>query len=136
MRGRVVVLVLAAAAVTGCGGRSASSGSSTANVGSTTLEISISNGGGKDTLTKMWTLTCPAGGTLPDAEQACRNLERLDDPFGPVPKSVACTEVYGGPQVAEVHGTFRDKPVNTRFSRTNGCEIARWNRVRFLFPDT
>ena len=51
-------------------------------------------------------------------------------------KSVACTEIYGGPEIADVQGTFRGKPVNTRFLRTNGCEIARWNRVRFLFPDT
>ena len=131
---RVLAVLVAALAVTGCGGKSAAPSDDTRRNAS--LEISISNGG-KDTLTKVWTLNCPAAdGTLPDAEQACRNLERLDDPFGPVPKTIACTEVYGGPQVAEVHGTFRDKPVNTDFRRTNGCEIARWNRVLFLFPDT
>ena len=25
--------------------------------------------------------------------------------------------------------------VRASFSRTNGCELARWTRVRFLFPD-
>jgi hypothetical protein len=129
---KVLVFVLAALAVAGCGEQDAADDSpeSTAS-----LEISISNGG-KDTPTKVWTLRCPAAGTLPDAEQACLNLARLNDPFGPVPKSVACTEIYGGPEIAVVQGTFRDKPVNTEFRRTNGCEIARWNRVRFLFPDT
>ena len=131
---KVWVFVLAALAVAGCGGESEPSpGDSTASPAS--LEISISSGV-KDAPTKVWTLRCPPGGTLPDAAQACLNLERLHDPFGPVPKSVACTEIYGGPEIADVQGTFRGKPVNTRFLRTNGCEIARWNRVRFLFPDT
>ena len=131
---KVWVFVLAALAVAGCGGESEPSpGNSTESPAS--LEISISSGT-KDAPTKVWTLRCPPGGTLPDADQACLNLERLHDPFGPVPKSVACTEIYGGPEIADVQGTFRGKPVNTRFLRTNGCEIARWNRVRFLFPDT
>jgi hypothetical protein len=131
---RVLVFVLAALAVAGCGEESEpSAGNSTASPAS--LEISISSGV-KDAPTKVWTLRCPPGGTLPDAAQACLNLERLHDPFGPVPKSVACTEIYGGPEIADVQGTFRGKPVNTRFLRTDGCEIARWNRVRFLFPDT
>ena len=131
---KALVVVLAALAATGCGGKSATSGDDPTSQAS--LEISVSNGG-KETVTKVWTLDCPeAGGSLPDAEQACHNLARLDDPFGAVPKTIACTEVYGGPEVGEVHGTFRDKPVNTEFRRTNGCEIARWNRVRFLFPDT
>ena len=29
---------------------------------------------------------------------------------------------------------FRGKLVRARFSRKDGCEIARWNRVVFLFP--
>jgi hypothetical protein len=127
---KVAVLALAALAVTGCMGRSVSGGGS---AGATSLEISISLGA-KDSPTKVWTLRCPTGGTLPKAAQACSRLDRLDGPFAPVPKDVACTEVYGGPQVAEVRGTFQGKPVNTRFTRTDGCQIARWNRVRFLFP--
>jgi hypothetical protein len=59
----------------------------------------------------------------------------MDHPFAPVPKSAACTLIYGGPQVAEVDGKFRGRKVNARFTRQNGCEIARWNRVRFLFPN-
>ena len=126
---KIVVLVVAALAMTGCG--QSDSGGSTA--GAASLDISISLGA-KEAPTKVWTLHCPSGGTLPDAELACRNLDRLDDPFGALPKNFACTEIYGGPQVADVQGTFRGKPVNTRFTRTNGCEIARWNRVLFLFP--
>jgi hypothetical protein len=100
---------------------------------STQLEISISLGG-KDAPAKLWTLNCPVGGTLPNPTRACRRLEALDDPFAPVPKRAACTAIYGGPQLADVRGTFRGRSVNAHFARGNGCEIARWNRVRFLFP--
>ena len=132
---KVLVFVLAVLAVAGCGEDSEPSAPGNSTASPASLEISISSGA-KGPPTKVWTLRCPPGGTLPDAAQACLNLERLHDPFGPVPKSVACTEIYGGPEIADVQGTFRGKPVNTRFLRTDGCEIARWNRVRFLFPDT
>ncbi len=113
-------------------GRSVSGGGS---AGRTSLEISISPGG-KEAPTKLWTLRCPNGGTLPQPASACTHLDRLADPFAPVPKDVACTEVFGGPQIADVQGTFRGEPVDARFTRTDGCEIARWNRVRFLFPSS
>jgi hypothetical protein len=50
----------------------------------------------------------------------------------PVPADKLCTELYGGPETAHVTGTIDGKPVDARFKRTNGCEIARWNRVRAL----
>jgi hypothetical protein len=125
------VLALVALVATGCAGRSTGGGG---KASSTDLEISVS-AAGRDTLTKHWTLRCPAGGTLPNPARACRRLEALDHPFAPVPKTAACTLIYGGPQIAEVAGTFRGRKVNARFTRQNGCEIARWNRVRFLFPN-
>jgi hypothetical protein len=129
-----VVFALAALAATGCMGRGTSSGNDTA-LAQTNLEISVTPAG--EGPTKLWTLRCtPPGGTLPHAEDACTRLARLDDPFAPVPNDVACTAIYGGPQTAEVHGTFREKQVDTTFNRGDGCEIARWDAVRFLFPGT
>jgi hypothetical protein len=52
--------------------------------------------------------------------------------FAPVSPRMACTELYGGPQVATVEGTLRGERVHARFSRTNGCEIKRWNGVADL----
>jgi hypothetical protein len=98
----------------------------------TSLEISVTPGG--EAPTKIWTLRCPDGGTLPDAAEACRKLESMDDPFAPVPEDVACTEIYGGPQEADVRGTFRGRRVEAQFNRTNGCEIERWDTLQFLFP--
>jgi len=127
---RVVILALAGLAAAGCMSRSTGGGGKPP---STRLEISISIRG-KDAPTKLWTLNCPVGGTLPNPARACSRLEAFDHPFAPVPKGVACTEVYGGPQTADVRGTFRGRSINAHFARGNGCEIARWNRVRFLFP--
>jgi hypothetical protein len=97
------------------------------------LEVSVTPGG--EAPTKVWTLRCPSGaGTLPDAARACEQLARVDDPFAPVPKNTACTQVYGGPEEADVRGVYRGRPVNAHFDRGNGCEIDRWDKVGFLFP--
>jgi Subtilisin inhibitor-like len=129
-----VFLALVALAATGCMGRS-TSGSPSVETTKANLEISVTPAG--DGPTKLWTLRCgPTGGTLPHPAEACTRLSRLDDPFAPVPKKVACTAIYGGPQTAEIHGTFRGKKVDATFSRGDGCEIERWDRVAFLFPGT
>jgi subtilisin inhibitor-like len=130
---RIAVVVAAAALLgAGCAGRASDSSGGARPVSSTTLEITVQpQGAGGATRTR--TLLCPAGGSLPRARDACRRLARLRDPFAPVPKNVACTEIYGGPQLARVAGIFRGRRIGASFNRRNGCEIARWNRVAFLF---
>jgi hypothetical protein len=63
-------------------------------------------------------------------EPVCRRLEaeRLE----PVPETMPCTAIYGGPALARLTGTIRGKPVDARFDLSNGCEIARWERNREL----
>lgn len=86
---------------------------------------------------RSWTLSCaPAAGTLPQPATACRRLAKLARPFRPVARGAACTAIYGGPQIALVTGRLRGSRVRASFNRRNGCEIDRWNRVRFLFPVT
>jgi hypothetical protein len=81
------------------------------------------------------TLTCsPPGGTLANADEACRRLARLEHPFRRPPGQDICTEIYGGPAVAEIRGTFQDEQVDATFARSDGCEIALWDRHQFLFP--
>jgi hypothetical protein len=100
----------------------------------TDLEISVWRAG-SDGPVRMWALRCPDDGTLPNARAACERLDELGpEALAPLPGGIACTQIYGGPQVAEVRGTFDGKAVNARFNRTNGCEIQRWDRVAFLFP--
>jgi Ca2+-binding RTX toxin-like protein len=95
----------------------------------------IPNAGKPRVERRTYTLRCrPAGGTLPQRKAACSKLLQVQNPFAPVPRNQACTEIYGGPQEAVVIGFYGGKGVRTTFTRTDGCQIARWNRVRFLFP--
>lgn len=73
------------------------------------------------------TLTCdPDGGSHPDPAQACDALLGHEDALRPVPPDTACTQVYGGPQLATLSGSG----VHALFSRANGCEIARWDALK------
>ena len=83
---------------------------------------------------RTWTLRCaPAGGTLPNPARACRALLADRALLRPVPDGTACTQIYGGPQVALVRGRVGGRRVRVTYSRSNGCEIARWNALSPLF---
>lgn len=77
------------------------------------------------------TLTCdPAGGDHPDPTAACAALAAAGPrAFDPPPGDQVCTQLFGGPQVAVVEGIVAGAPVSARFSRTDGCEIARWDAL-------
>ncbi|MCX5558925.1 SSI family serine proteinase inhibitor [Streptomyces sp. NBC_00038] len=81
----------------------------------------------------------PGGGSHPDVSGACGALDRGTrwgkDPFAPVSPGTMCTMQYGGPATAHVTGTWAGRPVDTRFDRVDGCQIARWNALAPLLPD-
>lgn len=58
----------------------------------------------------------------------------MQRPFVRPSDNVVCTEIYGGPALAEIRGTFNGAQVDATFARTDGCEIALWDRHQFLFP--
>ncbi|MFE7837438.1 SSI family serine proteinase inhibitor [Streptomyces sp. NPDC057474] len=94
-------------------------------------------GGGAD---GTFELRChPQGGSHPDAREACGRLDRRTtwgaDPFAPVRSGTVCTMQYGGPAIAYVTGTWAGRPVDARFDRGNGCEIARWDALVPVLPD-
>jgi Subtilisin inhibitor-like len=104
-------------------------------VAPTSLNITVWPNGQGEAPRRAYTLRCnPVAGTLPKRTEACAKLAKLNRPFAPVPKDVACIQLYGGPQEALVTGRYRGHTVRALFNRADGCEIARWNRVRFLFP--
>jgi hypothetical protein len=87
-----------------------------------------------DALSQTWTLRCdPSGGTHPAPEAACRALAANESALRPVPPDVMCTQIYGGPQVARITGTYRGAEITAWLDRTNGCEIARWDRLAPVF---
>ena len=95
------------------------------------LSITVGDGSGA---TSTLTLTClPAGGNHPDPDAACTALAAAwPEQFEPPATDVACTEIYGGPETATVTGTIDGRPVNASFSRTNGCQIHRWDALSAL----
>ncbi|MEU9196707.1 SSI family serine proteinase inhibitor [Streptomyces hundungensis] len=86
-----------------------------------------------------YVLEChPAAGTHPRAQQACDKLDSLTtwgkDLFAPVPKDAMCTFVYGGPATAHITGSWAGRPVDATYSRANGCEISRWDKLEPVLP--
>ncbi|KNB49028.1 SSI family serine proteinase inhibitor [Streptomyces caatingaensis] len=101
------------------------------------LTVTVTDGGRLDGRHELY---ChPARGTVRDPKGACAQLDeqtRWDrDLFAPVPPGSNCTMLYGGPERAHVSGTWAGRPVDTVFSRANGCEIARWNKFSRLLGD-
>ena len=121
---------------TGPGGSvtpSSSNGSSGGSEEPADLTIVVDDGKGAKT---TWRLTCaPGGGDHPNPAKACAALaEHGRTVLAAVPRDQMCTEVYGGPQTAHISGTWQGKPVDIRLSRTDGCQIARWDALAGLIP--
>jgi len=110
-------------------------GGASPNVSSARLTVTVWPQGRETGPATTWTLRCgPPGGTHPSRAGACRRLDMLRRPFAPVPRGVGCTQIYGGPEEAFVRGRFRGRRVWANFDLRNGCEIARWKRLRPLLP--
>ncbi len=138
--------LVAALALAGCGSQESGSDSAPTPSGSgvvrpgtppqTDLTVSVKAAQAAAATTRK--LTCdPVGGNHPDAQSACASLaaakKQAKDPFAPTPKNQMCTQIYGGPQVATVKGTWQGKPVDATFTRKNGCEIKRWSDLGPIF---
>jgi hypothetical protein len=76
--------------------------------------------------TRTTTLRCPSERRA----ATCRRLRALPrSAFAPTPPGTACTELYGGPQTGRIRGTVAGRRVDARYTRVDGCEIARYERV-------
>ena len=125
----LVVTTMLVLALTGTAGAGASSG--------TNLRITYWANSAAPTESWTWTVRCnPAGGTLRRPVRACARLASgAAKLFASLPKDTVCTEIYGGPQKARVVGTVNGQRVRAIFTRTNGCEISRWQRISpWLLP--
>ncbi|MEV0255268.1 SSI family serine proteinase inhibitor [Streptomyces sp. NPDC050732] len=101
------------------------------------LTVTVTGMGGEGDGT--YRLNChPAGGTHPQAKEACARLDEISvygkDLFAPVPPGTMCTMQYGGPATARITGTWHGRPVNATYDRSNGCEIGRWNTLVPVLP--
>jgi hypothetical protein len=92
----------------------------------TIVRITLDPDGSGPQAPRRTLLECPSERRV----RACERLQRLSaEAFKPVPREAICTMIYGGPQTARIVGVIDGRPVNARFCRRNGCEIARWERV-------
>lgn len=100
----------------------------TTSAADTDLTIRVDDGSGG---VQEWTLTCdPPGGTHPDPEAACAALAGASrEALRPPPPDLVCTQQYGGPQTATVTGVVDGAQVQAQLSRTDGCEISRWDAL-------
>ena len=61
-------------------------------------------------------------------DPGCRAVQDLDaSDFDPPPADQPCTEIFGGPDVATVTGELDGERIDAELSRSNGCEIERFD---------
>ncbi len=117
----IACLALAAA---GCGdSRDARSGDAFAE-GDSSLAITLDPDGPdgpQDEMSKE--LDCEDGSKDP-ACQVVREVKVGD--LDPVSPDTACTELFGGPDTASLEGTIEGEDVDVELTRSNGCEIERF----------
>ena len=119
-----VPLIALALALAACGGSDVQEpgGSSSAatppasTAAATNLTVTVWADPSTSAAPTVTTVTeAPAGATAKD--------------FAPPTADQACTMIFGGPDKATVAGTLDGPPVDATFTRSNGCEIARWDRM-------
>jgi len=116
----------------GCGG---TEDQEDVGVPPTMLTIAVQAQGPEGPRTDVILHCDPPGGTHPRPDAACATLFGNLSALDPVPGDVACTEIFGGPERAVVRGTIvepgsgDEREADARLSRSNGCEIERWDRL-------
>ena len=111
--------------------------SRTAANSTSNLTVSYHPSPSSQVIFKVSCLTHSISGTHPNKKAICAAIAKQGTRlFAPVPAGTACTQIYGGPETAAIAGTVKGRKINSKFSRTDGCQIARWNTARafFTFP--
>jgi hypothetical protein len=117
---RLLLVPLLALALAACGGSDVQSPGGSASTPATTapatsLTVTYWADPSTSAAPTVTTVTSAQGATAAD--------------FAPTPAGQACTMIYGGPQKATVTGTLDGAAVDGTFTRSNGCEIARWDKL-------
>lgn len=123
MRGTAAALAAVALALgaMGCGGGNgaAAGETATAPVGDTLTVRHLED----ERLLGTERLDCAGAGA-----EVCVRVAAVVPGLAPAPGEV-CTQIYGGPQRIALSGTLDGAPVDVSVGRTDGCEIARYDRL-------
>ena len=118
---RILALALLATVVAACGNETTPSSPAPA----TNLLVRVDPDGKGSAAAKTARVRCPGAG--------CKLTGKLTKhDFAPTPPGQACSMIYGGPETATVKGTLRGDAIDARFSRTDGCQTSRWQKVQRL----
>jgi hypothetical protein len=122
--------LICAAALAACGSDQAAAPAAS---GLADLVVRVDDDGAKGPdAARELTLKCATAGQ----STACGAAAGVSDAdLAPPPADQACTQVYGGPQTASITGSLRGEHVDARFSRTDGCQITRWEHVQPLLSE-
>ena len=135
---RVLAATALVLALAGCGetqdtATGPGGGADTTAGPATSLTVTVMPNG-TEAASMEYTLECdPPGGTHPLSEDACAALDAHPEALQPVPPDTACTMQFGGPDQATIVGSYKGDDVNAQLSRSNGCEIARWDALAPMF---
>jgi len=125
---RWLPLALICVSLAACGDEAKSAGSDNA----TKLTVRVDGDGKGPTKARTLELTCRPD----DKSAACLAAAKLSAAdLAPTPADTACTQIYGGPETATIKGTLNGEPVDAKFSRTDGCEIKRWETASPLLDE-
>jgi hypothetical protein len=125
------LLLIAAAVLAGCGSDEPNP-SAPGNDTLAQLVITVDDDGEGGAPARELTLDCAE----PTDSQACGAVAGVSArDLAPTPADTACTQIFGGPETATIKGTIRGEPVDATFSRSDGCEIERWERVEALLAE-
>jgi hypothetical protein len=129
---RRLLLPLVMIALVGCGSdEPTQAGGPTGTLAQLTVTVDSDGAKGSEQ-PKELKLDCKA----PTDSQACgaaAGVSAAD--LRPTGGDTACTQIYGGPEEAAIKGEIRGESVDATFTRTDGCEISRWDNVKALLAE-
>ena len=125
------LLLIAAAALAGCGSDEPNP-SAPGDDKLAQLVITVDDDGEGGAPARELKLDCAE----PTDSQACGAVAGVSArDLAPTPPDTACTQLFGGPETATVKGQIRGEDVDAQFSRRDGCEVKRWERVQALLAE-
>jgi hypothetical protein len=121
MAPRTLLFSLACLLLAGCGGDTEREAG--ARAPSTNLMVTVDADGDGPAAAKQLQVSCDRSG----GDAACDAAKALPArALEPVSTKRVCTDIFGGPQTAEISGTLNGDAVKARYTRSNGCEIEHW----------